>query len=389
MYTVTIEREALLNALKQLGNSVKTGTTCQNNEDCVSIQSNPVQTGLFLYTTDTMQFVQIEVPVVSIVGNTSVTCEVNYKRLRGIVEAIPESITNVTIEIGNYDIKISYGNKPVVLNAATPAMYQFPMLLSTKSSAIIEFDQLNNAVKKASTIIRPSESSPIFNCLRVHTDGGDIQFSAYDRTMNRIMYYPTQSNSGLTNAVGDFFIDVAAFKKIMGAITNHGSDVLLETDGQFISIQSNASSDYSYISRLYNGTFPMNIDQRMASFSPELVPVSKERLLSSLYMAKVINSASVDKAVNLHIYTNGDVTVKANSTFGTLDESFQVSQNPPSSDIEGLFMYESLIGMLETYDNDFIRIGHPKPGSNFIYLAGEEGSQEDSMCYLAASLVTS
>ena len=349
MFNIQVSKKDLSVALESIASTV--GNNSQNlSDDCISITDMGTST-IELYTTNGIEFSRATI-ILSSASSGKITRMpfVNFKRFKSIINSIPDG-EFITIKSNVNDIEITYGmrKKPLKLTEATNGIIPLPNFTTANSDIIIEKELIKNVLGKVCSIIRDENSGTLAGCMRINTNGADIEITAVDVKNNRIFLHKAQT---LNNNFGDLLVEANKLKKAF-KLFNDFNDIKFEYNANIIKISgsdpisNNVLLESEYYLRVLSGTYPNNITGLFNNV-PEFAVVNKDEIKASLTRINAIEDTTIGSGtLDLSIDKNVVNLVKI-SQYGKVEDSFN-AENEISYQIKDVFKTKSLAEILNTF----------------------------------------
>lgn len=348
MFDIQLSRDELVKVLKAVESTVG-DTTGSMGEDCISITDTGNST-IEVYTTNSIEFSCVSMVITSGSAGTieKMPC-VNFKRFKKIIESIPEG-EFISIKSNVNDIEINYGTKkkPIKLMGSSVAM----MAIKEPGNGLeltVDSQILETGLRNTCAIIKQDPKSPpaITDCMKVSTNGLDVNITALDIKYNR-MFIGKYKNTNISN--GDIIIEPNKLLKAFELFKMVESDVLtIESDGNITKIYGDvvASTDVtavSYYFRNMNGTFP-NVTIPINTVN-EYAIVNKDEMKASLTRIDAIEDTNTNVGVMELEINNDFVNVVKKSQYGIVEDSFGLD-NKITKPIKNTFRTKSIVDILK------------------------------------------
>lgn len=373
MFDITIEQAYLIKALEYLEPTV--GKNANGlGDNCVSIRTTG-NGSVTMFTTNTIEFTELEV----IVANGGTTQEqaplVDFKRFKAIVSTIPANEI-ITLKASVNDMLINFGLKktPIKLVGCTSGIIPLPNNQFPVDIVSIPKNLIRQALSNVCSVVSDSDASPIYNCMRIFTDKNTVEVTAVDVTDKR-----TFVHTGLAvcnNPVQEILIEASKLKKSMRLFEDF-NEMEFTMDSNMIRVEASDPkaaanqktkgmvSDIKYYCRRLSGAFPTNIKTSFYPQPKEYVEINKEELSESFMRAKAIEDQTSSGLVRIELKT-GKLTIGMNTTHGAVEDDID-AVNKPATGFASVFKYPNIMDVLKTIDSDTVEIGMlPNHPSNYI-----------------------
>jgi DNA polymerase III sliding clamp (beta) subunit (PCNA family) len=380
VFNVTIEQQALMKALEYLEPTVGKNSTGVG-DNCLSMISSTAGS-IIAYTTNTIEFTQVEV-VATTNGNTTFSSPpVDFKRFKGIIATVPAT-EFITLQQSVNDLLITFSlrSKPIRLVGCTNGMLPIP---AVQSNLLITLSKtfIKNVIEKASNIITESQSSPIYNCINISTDGMDITAEAIDVTNKRT--YAAKSTGALKNPKLSVLVDVPKFKKSLKIFEDY-DDIEMTMDNSIVMLRGDNKVQYgqkskgqildvTYISRRLSSPFP-NVMSYFKSLPGEFVTIPREDVLSSIGRVKALGEESSFKT-GVKIDASGkSLCMTFNSPYGDMVDPIDVATGIQGS-FTAIFRHNCFEDLMKALsDSSHVDIGQmANANGTYVIRTGSSGS---------------
>ena len=377
MFDITIEQSVLAKALDYLEPTVGKGNS-NLGENCISMKTTG-NGSIEMYTTNSIEFTKLEA-IVSFGGNTQEQAPyVDFKRFAAIIKSIPANEV-VSIKASMNDLMINFALKktPIKLVGDSNGMIPLPTNQFPSSGVmVIPQTLLKNTLDNVCSIITDSDSTPIYNCMRIATDQMNVEITALDMTGKR-----TFAQIGLAtgaNPTTDILIEASKLKKSFKIFEDY-TEIEMSMDNNMIRINGDVPvnsysqktkgmiTEISYFARRLNGSYPTNIKSTFAPLPTEFSEISKEELLNSLSRVKALEDSSTGGNIGFEINGNTAI-ITTSSAYGNLEDSI-ATENTISSSFKTTFKYASLSDIIKVINTNSFEIGIlPNHPSNYVIKA--------------------
>ena len=376
MFDITIEQSVLAKALEFLEPTVGKNTN-QLGDNCVSMMTTG-HGAMVMYTTNTIEYTRLEVIVG--MGGTSVDQApyVDFKRLKAIVSSIPAN-EMVSIKAKVNDLEIGYGLKssPITLVGSTNGMLPLP-LNNFSSSAMITIpkDVVAKALNNATAIIVDNDGAPIYNCIRIATNGMVVDFTAVDTLAKRTFMNTAVATQN--NPVAEILIEASALKKSL-KIFGDFQDLDMYMDANMVRIDgavmsSNASktngmiSSVIYYMRRLGGAFPPHIKNNFTPLPQEFCEINKAELLASFARVKALEDSSTGGQIGFEV-NGSNCMITMNSAYGNVEDPV-IMENVSTKSFKTVFKHQNISDILKVLPTDTFEIGAlPQHPTNYVVRA--------------------
>ncbi len=384
MFEVTLEQNIFAKALKLLAYTV--GDNSKGfNDDCISMELSPDLSKLIMYTTDTNSFTKCDIPVSLCKSTTPDKAPyVPFKRLKKIVESVPESEPITLKENNNGDLQVKYQLKNGTTIISTKGSYlQLPSV--NEKEICVKTNFLKYSAQSAWKIIDSSDATnaPIYQCMRIATSNLlDVEVTALDHKLSRAYY--NKDKTTISNPSQEIIIQANVLHNAMSMFDGY-DDMLLSTDGNIIKVEPDISSkqtvpdnhiannifNVELYSRVINGNFMNNISSYFGAGPAQYAEIDFQEFKTAFERAKAIQDDFVgNRSVNIEV-TDNKAKMSYSSLYGELNEEINLSYSI-SNGINNYFLYDSFLDILGGFDKDTknIYIGKINNAPNNIILKG-------------------
>lgn len=377
MFNITIEQQVLMKALEYLEPTVGKNTTGVG-DNCLSMATTG-NNSVEMFTTNTVEFTRLEA-IVAVGGNTQEQAPyVDFKRFKGIISSIPAN-EMITIEENVNDININYALKkiPIKLVGCNNGMMPLPTNAFPSASAMsVPTRLISEALNNVCSIIIDSDSTPIYNCMRIETNGMNIDITALDMTGKRMF---TQSGLGVNNNPNTAVLAEASKLKKSIKLFEDFNELEIYMDNNMIRIDGadivshhqqktkGMISGISYYCRRLTGAYPVNIKQHFNPMPTEFVEINKEELANSFIRVKALEDKTGNGGIGFEA-KNGTVIIESSSAYGNLEDVIQ-AENQFNSTFKTVFKHASLSDIMKVIPTDSLEIGVlPSHPTNYVIRA--------------------
>lgn len=381
MFDITIEQKTLMKALEYLEPTV--GKNANNlGDNCVSMRTTG-SGSVEMYTTNTLEFTKLEA-IVSNGGNTQEQAPlVDFKRFKSIIGSIPSN-EHVSLQANVNDLLINFSLKPtpIQLVGCNNGMLPLPTPTFGSNPMIIPKMLMAEALGCACSIITDNASAPLYNCMRIATDGINVEITGLDYLGKRTFAKTGVATSN--NAPMDVLIEASKLKKSMKIYEDFAelelnmNQNIIRIDGADIVSQYQQKTGgmitgISYFARRVNGVYPVNIAQNFAPAPTEFSEINKEELLNSIARAKALEDSTSQNTIRFEV-TGNNVIVALNSAYGNIEDSI-TAENSVTKQIASVFKYEHLSDIMKVINTDTFEIG-VLPNHPAYYVIKTKGSND-------------
>ena len=392
MFEVTVLQKHLMDALNILAPTV--GNNSQNlGDNCLSIEATNAGS-VIMYTTNTIEFSRLELIVGSSNNQAGMAPYVDFKRFMNLVKTIPET-EHITIkQDGTNDITLEFQLKkqPIKLTGCNNGMIPLPSNQQYQPQVEVPYDFLKEALDGATSIIKDSESTPIYNCVRIYTDGPTIEVSGLDAATRRM--FMAEGTATNHNPTCQTLVEASKLAKSLKLFTDY-QEVVFESSGAVVHVSGGTQktgaaqkmghiSNVEYYTRLISGVYPPNIAQPIRAGSHEYVEINRDDLMAAIARAKALEDTSIGQRTIQFDVIGSKVKVVLSSAFGSLEDEFNAI-SAVKKQIHSIFKYEYLSDIIKTITTDTVEIGS-LPGYNGHYIVKPAGRTD--MGFTIAEVVT-
>ena len=380
MFNITVEQSVLFKALEYLEPTVGKNTNALG-DNCISMTIGKQSGVVEMYTTNTVEFTKLE--MIAVIGQlpqgmSSVTAPyVDFKRFKGIISSIPSS-EMITIISNQNDLYINYALKktPIKLNGCNNGMLPLPTnQFQSNTMVSIPKAYMNEALSQVSSIIIDNESAPIYNCVRLATNGLNVEFTAIDLTNKRTFVKLLTNTQNNPNT--DILIEISKLKKSLKIFDDYldldiySDQTAIRIDG--VSLNSNALNGsgngmitcISYFMRRLTGVFPPNVRQNFYPFPNEFCEINKYEVFNSFKRIKALEDKTSGGQIEFEV--NGNVcTFAMSSSYGQIRDDI-VMENTSTKAFKTIIRHQTLTDILKVIDTDTFEIGIlPNHPANYV-----------------------
>ena len=382
MFDITIEQKVLMKALEYLEPTVgKNANSLGDN--CISMKTTGTGS-LEMYTTNTIEFTKLEA-IVSAGGNTQEQAPlIDFKRFKAIIGSIPQN-EHVSLKANVNDLLINFSLKPtpIKLVGCVNGMLPLPSFQTGVDNISIPKALVEDALNCACGIIVDSTSAPIYNCVRIATNGIGVEVTGLDYSGKRTFVKTgTATNNNTTNNV---LIEASKLKKAMKIFEDFyemefdmSSNVVMINGADPVPlIQQKAAgmiTDIVYYARRINGVYPVNIAQNFVPAPIEFSEINKEEVLNTIARVKAIEDKTISNdTVQFEVVGNA-VTISLTSAYGNIEDKI-VAENTINNQISSVFKYSHLSDIMKVINGDTFEIG-VLPNHPSHYVIKSKGSND-------------
>lgn len=381
MFDITIEQKTLMKALEYLEPTV--GKNSNNlGDNCISMQTTG-NGSVEMYTTNTVEFTKLEA-IVSNGGNTQDQAPlVDFKRFKSIIASIPAN-EHVSLKASVNDLLINFSLKPtpIQLVGCNNGMLPLPTPAFNAAPMTIPKTLMVDALNCACSIITDNASAPLYNCIRVATNGMSVEITGLDYSGKRTFaQVGTATNN---NGTVEILLEASKFKKSLkiyedfnelemymnnNTVCINGTDIV----SQYQQKTNGMITDISYYARRINGVYPVNIAQNFLPAPVEFSEINKEELMNAIARAKALEDSSNQGTIRFEV-TGNQVVVALNSAYGNIEDSI-TAENSVTNQIASVFKYEHLSDIMKVINTDTFEIG-VLPKHPAYYVVKTKGSND-------------
>ena len=373
MFNITIEQEVLAKALEFLEPTVGKNAS-QLGDNCISMK----ETGngsMIMYTTNTVEFTEIKV-IVNMGGTTQdIAPYVDFKRFKGIINSIPANeMISITANVNNIEIHYGLNKTPITLVGNSNGMLPLPTNSFPSSSMInVPKNELIAVLNNVSSIITDNPSNPIYNCIRIATNGAKIDFTAADVVAKRTFVSSILSTQN--NPVSEVLIEASKFKKSIKIFEDY-QDLDMYMDSKVVRIDGGVLNtntpktkgmigDIKYYTRRLTGVFPTTIKNNFNPLPSEFCEINKTELLSCFSRVKSIEDSNSGGLIGFEV-NGGDCIITMNSSYGNIEDLIFM-ENTFSKSFKTIFKYQNISDILKVIPTDTFEIGAlPNHPTNYV-----------------------
>ena len=383
MFNIQVLKNDLQTALNAISSTV--GDNSQNlGDDCISI-TDTGHSSIEIYTTNSIEFSKATIILASGSSNKIETMPyVNFKRFKQMIESVPDG-EYINIKANVNDIEITYGTrkKPLKLTGSVNGIIPLPTV-SGGSTITIGKIMMKEALDQACTIIKDDVTNALTNCIRINTNGYDVEITAVDIKYNRMFLYKKQ---GYSNNTGSILVEANKLKKAF-KLFNDFNDIEFECNNNVIKISGSdpisnnvTIMEAEYYLRVLSGNYPTNVANMFNNVN-EFAVVNKDELKASLIRIdaiedNTIGSGTMDFSINKNL-----VNITKTSQYGVVEDSFN-TENEISNPIKETFKAKPFAEVLKNFADNAV-YGTPNTfeigqasinGQGQYYVLKETGSQ--------------
>lgn len=377
MFDITIEQAYLMKALEYLEPTV--GRNANGlGDNCVSMRTTG-NGSMSMFTTNTVEFTELEV-IIATGGNTQEQCPyVDFKRFKSIISTIPANeIISLKAQVNDLLINFALKKTPIKLVGCNNGIVPLPNnQFPSASNVRIPKEVVRKSLGYACAIIEDNDASPIYNCIRFHTDNNTVEATVVDITYKRTMTCTDLATCN--NPTQDILVEASKLKKSMKLFEDF-NEMDFSMDSSIIRImaadpiavvnQKTAGmiSDITYYCRRLNGAFPANIKQNFFPQPKEYAEINKEELSDSFTRVKALEDQTSSGIVRIEL-SAGNLTVSSSTTHGSIEDVVSVI-NKTALGFVSAFKYPNIMDIMKIIDTDTFEIGIlPNHPSNYIVKA--------------------
>ena len=381
MFDITIEQSVLMKALEFLEPTV--GKNANSLGDNCIAMSTTGNGSIEMYTTNTVEFTKLEA-IVAIGGNTKETAPyVDFKRFKGIISSIPPT-EMVSIQAKINDLDINYGLKkvPIKLVGCNNGMLSLPTNQFPSSTMItIPKEYVVEAINQVSCIITDNDAAPIYNCMRIATNGLTVDFTAVD-TIAKRTFVKTITNTQ-NNPVSEVLLEISKIKKSLKIFEDYQDldmymdQTAIRIDG--MSIKNNTPktkgmiNGVTYFTRRLTGAFPTNIKQSFSVLPTEFCEINKSEVFSSFTRIKALEDQSTGGQIGFEVSGNSCI-ITMSSSYGQVEDMITM-ENTVTKSFKTVFKHQNLSDIMKVIDTDTFEIG-VMPNFPTNYIIKRKGSND-------------
>lgn len=382
MFDVTIEQKVLMKALEYLEPTV--GKNSNNlGDNCISMRTSG-NGSVEMYTTNTIEFTKLEA-IVSTGGNTQEQAPlVDFKRFKAIIASIPQN-EHVSLKGSVNDLLINFSLKPtpIKLVGCLNGMLPFPTAQSSADLITIPKNLIEEALNYATSIITDSTSAPIYNCMRIATNGINVEVTGLDFAGKRTFVKTGVATNN--NPVKDVLIEASKLKKAMKIYEDfyemefNMTNTLVMINGadpvaQWKQKANGMITDIVYCARRINGVYPVNIAQNFVPNPIEFSEISKDEVMASIARVKAIEDKTVSNDTIQFEVVGNTATVSLTSAYGNIEDKI-VAENTINNQLSSVFKYGHLSDIIKSINGDTFEIG-VLPNHPAHYVIKSKGSND-------------
>ena len=377
MFSITVEQSVLFKALEFLEPTVGKNTNALG-DNCISMTIRGQGGVVEMYTTNTVEFTKLDMIAVTatLQGQPYVTAPyVDFKRFKGIISSIPSS-EMITIVDNQNDLLINYALKktPIKLNGCNNGMLPLPTN-KFPSNTMISIPRVHmvDTINQVSSIIVDNDAAPIYNCVRLSTNGLNVEFTAIDLA-NKRAFVKLLTNTQ-NNPATDVLLEVSKLKKSLKIFEDYldldiySDQTAIRIDGVSLNPNTTGASGMitciSYFMRRLTGVFPPNIRQSFYPFPTDFCEINKFEIFNSVKRIKALEDKTSGGQIDLEV--NGSTcTLSMLSSYGQIQDDITM-ENTATIPFKTVIKHQSLTDILKVIDTDTFEIGIlPNHPSNYV-----------------------
>jgi len=375
MFSISIEQRVLMKALEYLEPTVGKNATGQG-DNCLCMKTTG-NGSVEMYTTNTIEFTKLEA-IVALGGNTQeVAPHVDFKRFKAIISSIPShEIISLEAQVNDLLINFALKKTPIKLVGCTNGMMALPQNQFPSSTMVtLNKDAIKQAVENVCSIVTENSTTPIYNCMRIYTNGMNAEVTALDTTHKRTFAKNWLATGNNPNQ--EILLEANKFKKSIKLFEDYnelefymdqnmvrvdGTDMVAsyyqKTQGMIMNI--------SYFARRLAGAFPTNISANFTSAPPtEYVEINREELANCFTRIKAIEDQTTNGLVGFEVSGNG-IAVTMNSAYGNIEDNI-TAENTVSRTFKTVFKYDNLNDIMRVIGTDTFQLGVlPNHPNNYV-----------------------
>lgn len=357
MFDISIEQKVLMKALEYLEPTVGKNSN-QLGDNCISMRTTGNGSSLELYTTNTLEFTKVEA-IIAVGGNTVEQAPyVDFKRFKAIIGSIPENEI-VSLKASVNDLLINFALKPVPIQliGCNNGMIPLPANQFASSDAVaIPKYLVTQILGNVCSIITDSTSAPIYNCVRLYTNGNTIEASALDMTGKRTFTQSGYANNN--NPQKEILVEASKLKKSI-KIYEDFDEIEFNMDASMIRADGitplpygkskGMISNVSYFARRINGAFPQNISAMYSPAPTEFAEINIEEIKNSLTRIKAIEDSSSSGQIGFEVSGNSCI-ISMNSAYGNIEDNI-TTENKLTKSFKTALKYDNLFDIINVINN--------------------------------------
>lgn len=391
MFDVSIEQAYLMKALEYLEPTI--GKNINGlGDNCISIKTTG-NGSITMFTTNTVEFTELEVVIASGGTTQEQAPLVDFKRFKSIVSTIP-STEIISLKASVNDLLVNFGLKkvPIKLVGCTNGIVPLPTNKFPSDTVSVPKDLVKSALSNVCAVVVDNEASPIYNCMRIFTNGNSVEVTAVDVTHKR-----TITHSGIAvcnNPQKEVLIEASKLKKSMKLFEDF-NEMELSMDNNMIRIKAadpkattnqktkGMISRLRYYCRRLSGAFPTNIKNNFFPQPSGYLEINKEELMESFMRAKAIEDQASSGLIRMEL-KNNNLSIRMNTTHGAIEDDIS-AVNKPTVYFASVFRYPNIMDILKIIETDTVEIGAlPNHPTNYIVKA----TGQDSVMFTVPTMNT-
>ena len=359
MFDIKIEQKELMDILTVISSTGKEAGSC--------ISMTCDKSGILeMYTTTGIEFSKISVAVASNSKTADTAPYVNFGRFKNIIATIPPT-EQVSLKSNGNDLTINFQNKrqPIKLTGMTQKIMSLPGTTGYTNQVYIPISFAKEILDEATAIINDSESAPLFNCVKIDTNNGDVCVTGLDVQTKRMFKH--EYKSPYVQPQASYLIEASKLKKALKMFCNY-TDLMIEENNAAIHIQGHSPATNTLIPnvtsadfymRKISGVFPSNIKSSIDQGAVEFCEVDKEDILNVLIRANAVEDKTIGNGTITFDVVDDTITITNGSAYGMVEDSILMN-NKVQNQIHCNFKYEALQQILRAIPSDLIEIGSMK-----------------------------
>lgn len=390
MFDISIEQKVLMEALESLESTVGKNATGLG-DNCLAMYSDGSGATIEMYTTNTLEFTKLNATLSGGGTDHGMAPYVDFKRFKSIIASIPESeVVSIKENINDLLINFALKKTPIKLVGCTNGMLPLPSnQFSQAANVTIPKGIVTLAINAASNIVTDSQSTPMFNCMRIFTTGVNVEFTAIDITDKRTFYMNGLANNN--NSQEEIFLEISKFKKAL-KLFHDFNELEVYMDNSMIRIdgtdvvpypKTGMVTDVSYYARRVGGVFPKGIK---AAFNPpptEYAEVNIKDLEETFARVKAIEDQTSGGQIGFKIKED-TCSINLNSSYGNVEDEITL-ENTVSQSFSTVFKYNHLSDIMKVIGEDVMEIG-VLPAHPTNYVIKSKGGKVD-MSFTVSGMV--
>ena len=348
MFSVKVEQLELMDALKKVKTTIGKGKDPNNIYDKYLYMeiflNEKCKPELKLLTTNFNEVGEASCELISCSKEGDVCALVDFNIFYSLIETISSS-TEIEIKTqlnknNSEEVIVTYPGrkKAITVTALKSELFQLNNPNDKYTASIkMECGILKEAIDKAANVIVENETYPLFNCVHISIQNGQIVAKGMDSSAAKRMFLFAKRVTNSGN--GEFFVECHKAKRLISTM-DISKDIEININDNIVVFKQD---EIKYVIRLSNGTFP-TIERYMPNQYKIEAEFNKEELLGALKRIKIMSDNS--KSIKSCIFSidNMFTSIDLNTTIGSISETVTTILNGNS--ISMAFSIDSMINSL-------------------------------------------